>query len=206
MKSTTKPKAKRVLKTKEVTKTTKTSRGRPPRSTASTTKVNKEKKTTSLPFKGVEKVALDILLGMSQEQKKDLRALKEKSLIGLHHGWGTSIRNKYLHGKKGVDPHMADSVSQQIIKRVWELCQLKKSPKVFKDRPAGLPFTSSQLVFLDMILGNIGANKPLKLSSTQRQTVAAMGLALESMIEHLQPKAAAVKLKTKARIKTKAKA
>jgi hypothetical protein len=73
----------------------------------------------------------DITGGMSEENKRLLRATKKEDLIQFHHGWGTGIRNgfglwrgndKLIKSACGKPCH-PDDASMVIIEAVWAAVQ-----------------------------------------------------------------------------------
>jgi hypothetical protein len=92
-----------------------------------------------------DQVVADLLASLSAEERERLAAHdREDSLLLLHHGFGTMIRNRYglwrpdrwgnhADGDRALDSdepwperEMAehpDDVSFRILRRVWELCR-----------------------------------------------------------------------------------
>ena len=77
----------------------------------------------------LQDAAHEIIAGMDEDTKAEIRAQAKKDLVLYHHGWGTAIRNAYrlwrenreLLASCGTDD--ADVASMQIIESVWERLQ-----------------------------------------------------------------------------------
>ena len=70
-------------------------------------------------------VIADILDNLTEEDVENVKSTKEEDLIYFHRGWGTDIRNKYLHGNKrlmqNIGTQEPDDASGIIIRKVWEI-------------------------------------------------------------------------------------
>ena len=77
-------------------------------------------------------VVQDILKNLDDTDKDNIRNTPEQDLILFHHGWGTSIRNRYgMWGNKAlladIGKEHPDDASMVIIRDVWKLLQ-EESP------------------------------------------------------------------------------
>jgi hypothetical protein len=79
----------------------------------------------------VEATVADLISTLSKEEKAEIRKLKKESLIELHFGFGTYIRNNYglWRGNEALiksacgKPCHPDDASGFIIERLWETLQ-----------------------------------------------------------------------------------
>ncbi len=79
----------------------------------------------------VNAAVVDLLAGLSDEDKASLREMRKEDLIRLHHGWGTGIRNQYglWRGNRSLiesacgKPCHPDEASMIIIEAVWAAVQ-----------------------------------------------------------------------------------
>jgi hypothetical protein len=78
-----------------------------------------------------EAVVRDIIAGLSPEDRARIKTTSKPDLIKFHHGWGTSIRNRYglwqsnsklVHAACGRPCH-PDDASMIIIEAVWQELQ-----------------------------------------------------------------------------------
>ena len=77
-------------------------------------------------------VVQDILKNLDDTDKDNIRNTPEQDLILFHHGWGTSIRNRYKIWQNkallaDIGKEHPDDASMVIIRDVWKLLQ-EESP------------------------------------------------------------------------------
>lgn len=75
----------------------------------------------------INQAVVEILKGMSDEDKEKIKATPRNKLIRFHHGWGTGIRNSFGLWKGNNEliisscgyPCHPDDASMKIIEAVW---------------------------------------------------------------------------------------